>query len=58
MISSEDHALEAFDTELSGKIFGFWKGKVSRYFRNVHSEELNEFYSPSSPRELGKFRRV
>ena len=54
----EERKLRMFENMVLRKIFGPWRDEVTREWRRLHNEELNDLYSPPNIVRVIKSRRM
>jgi hypothetical protein len=54
----EERRLRVFDNRVLRRIFGFKRDKVTREWRKLHNEELNNLYCSPNIFRVKKLRRM
>jgi hypothetical protein len=54
----EEHRLRVFENRVLRRIFGLKRDEVTREWRKLHNEELNNMYSPPNIVRVIKSRKM
>jgi uncharacterized membrane protein len=52
LTETEEHRLRVFESGVQRRIFGPKRDEVTREWRKLHNEELNDLYSPNTIRAI------